>query len=77
MNYEVVKKETMREENLISLELAKQLYNAGVDQESKWYWLYNELGKFWDCVTDKHMLEYKSKKKLKAYSAFRISKLKE
>lgn len=77
MKDEVVKKETMTQENLISLDLAEQLYNAGVKQESKWYWLYDESGKFWDCVTDSDMYSYKPKKKLRAYSAFTISKLKE
>lgn len=77
MKEEDIKKETMRQENLISLDLAKQLFNAGVKQESKWYWLYNEFGNYWDCVTDSHMLSYKPKTKLRAYSAFRISKLKE
>jgi hypothetical protein len=72
-----IKKETMRQEKLISLDLAKQLFNAGVAQESKWYWMFNDTGKFWDCVTGEHLAEYKNKKGLKFYSAFRISKLKE
>jgi len=77
MKESVVKKETMLQENLISLDLARQLFNSGVTQESKWYWMYNDIGEFWDCVNDEHLSQYDDKRKLKIYSAFRISKLKE
>lgn len=77
MKKEEIKKETMRQENLISLDLAKQLFNSGVKQKSKWYWMYNDIGNFWDCVSQEHLNEYQSKNKLTFYSAFRISKLKE